>query len=151
MDIRQLIEHAFQKLKLVTLYQMEQLIINTYTSYIAYKFGRIYLNKMGSMIWVYKSISNILQIKIAIYMKWQAFVQINYYVSKKKYCNMLQWFIVGLLAFEGKFKMHLLSFSKLMYRFRTLGLWFMIKQLPLQRLTCIFLHDLFSPYLLPGR
>ena len=108
---------------------MEQLIINTYT---------MYFNKRGSMIWLYKSISNILQIKIAIYMKWQAFVQINYYVSKKKYCNMLQWFIVGLLAFEGKFKMHLLSFSKLMYRFRTLGLWFMIKQLPLQRLTCIF-------------
>ena len=36
MDIRQLIENAFQMLKLVTLYEMEQLIINTYTSYIAY-------------------------------------------------------------------------------------------------------------------
>ena len=31
MDIRQLIEHAFQKLKFVMLYEMEQLIINTYT------------------------------------------------------------------------------------------------------------------------
>ena len=101
-------------------------------------FGRTYFNKMGSMIWLYKSISKILQIKIAIYVKWQAFVQINYYVSKKKYCNMLQWFIASLLAFEGSLKMHLLSFSKLMYRFRTLGLWFMIKQLPLQRLACIF-------------
>ena len=93
MDIRQLIEHAFQKLKLVMLYEMEQLIINTYehlTLRSTVKFGIIYLNKMGSMILVYKSISNILQIKIAIYMKWQAFVQINYYVSKKKYCNMLQ-------------------------------------------------------------
>ena len=30
MDIRQLIEHAFQMLKLVTLYEMEQLIINIY-------------------------------------------------------------------------------------------------------------------------
>ena len=36
MDIRQLIEHAFQKLKFVTLYEMDQPIINTYTSYIAY-------------------------------------------------------------------------------------------------------------------
>ena len=79
MDIRQLIEHAFQKLNLVMLYEMEQLIINTYEHL-----------TLRSMILVYKSISNILQIKIAIYMKWQAFVQINYYVSKKKYCNMLQ-------------------------------------------------------------
>ena len=100
-------------------------------------FGRTYFNKMGSMIWLYKSISKILQIKIAIYVKWQAFVQINYYVSKKKYCNMLQWFIASLLAFEGSLKMHLLSFCKLMYRFRALGLWFTIKQLPLQRLKCI--------------
>ena len=140
MDIRQLIEHAFQKLKFVMLYEMEQLIINTYIRLTkrTVDFGRTYFNKMGSMIWLYKSISKILQIKIAIYVKWQAFVQINYYVSKKKYCNMLQWFIASLLAFEGSLKMHLLSFCKLMYRFRALGLWFMIKQLPLQRLTCIF-------------
>ena len=103
MDIRQLIEHAFQKLKFVMLYEMEQLIINTYIKR-RVDFGRTYFNKMGSMIWLYKSISKILQIKIAIYVKWQAFVQISYYVSKKKYCNMLQWFIVGLLAFEVSLK-----------------------------------------------
>ena len=33
MDIRQLIEHAFQKLNFVMLYEMEQLIINTYKTY----------------------------------------------------------------------------------------------------------------------
>ena len=128
--------------------EMEQLIINTYkyltlrrsfyTKKFTVNFGRTYLRKMGSRIWVYKSISNILQIKIAVYMKWQAFVQINYYVSKKNIAICYTWFIASLLAFEGNFKMHLLSFSKLMYRFRALGLWFTIKQLPLQRLTCIF-------------